>query len=170
MQNRQTIMKTATFICLALLMFTLPGARGEPVRTDINPALPYYRAFLLAPEPMSEADRNYLASKKGKEEKLPERFGKIVAGYDNQFLLVREAAHATVPCDWGLDLLSAGPNAMLPYLGRAKAVCQTAQLRAVWALQHGRQEDARDELLAAFVLGRNAGSDGTSIGVLVQWP
>jgi hypothetical protein len=167
MQHRKNIMKTTKFTCLTLLILTLPAARGEPFRTDINPALLYYQAFLLAPDPMSEADRNYLESKKGKEEKLPERFGKIVAGYDNQFRLVRQAAHATVPCDWGLDY-SGGLNTMLPHLGRAKAVCRMAQLRAVWALQHGRQDDARDELLAAFVLGRNAASDSLLISALVQ--
>jgi len=57
---------------------------------------------------------------------------------------------------------------MLPHLGRARAICRTAQLRATWALQHGRQADARDDLQAAFVLGRNAGSDRLLIGALVQ--
>jgi hypothetical protein len=156
-------------ICLSLLVLTgsLLGARGEPFRTDINPALLYYQSFLLAPDPMSEADRTYLESKKGREQKLPERFGKIVAGYDNQFRLVRQAAHATAPCDWGIDL-NGGLDTMLPHLGRAKVTCRTAQLRAVWALQHGRQEEARDELLAAFVLGRRAASDPLLIGALVQ--
>jgi hypothetical protein len=161
-------MNTTKFIGFALLFLSLPGARGEPFRTDVNPALLYYQAFLLAPNPMSDADRDYLGSKKGKEQKLPERFGQIVAGYDNQFLLVRQAAHATVPCDWGIDLKFGGPNTMLPHLARAKAVCRAAQLRAVWELQHGRQDDARDDLLAAFVLGRNAGSDPILISALVQ--
>ena len=76
-------MKTTKFTCLALLILTLPAARGEDFRTDINPALLYYRAFLLVPEPMSNADEEYTWSKEGKEKKLPERFGKIVAGYDN---------------------------------------------------------------------------------------
>ena len=168
MQNRKTLIKTTQLTCLALLILALPAARGEPFRTDINPALLYYRAFLLAPDPMSDADRDYLWSKEGKEKKLPERFGKIVAGYDNQFLLVRRAAHATVPCDWGIDF-SDGPNIMLPQLARAKAVCQAAQLRAVWDLQHGRQEDARDDLSTSFVLGRNAASDGLLISALVQF-
>jgi hypothetical protein len=116
---------------------------------------------------MSNADEEYLWSRAGREQKLPERYGKIFAGYDNQFSLVRQAAHATVPCDWGLDL-SVGPNAMLPYLARVKAVVQAAQLRAMWNLQHGNQTGARDDLLAAFVLGRNASRDGTVIGALVQ--
>jgi hypothetical protein len=160
-------MKTTKFTCLALLILTLPVARGEPSRTDINPALLYYRSFLLVPDPMSNADEEYLWSRAGREQKLPERYGKIFAGYDNQFSLVRQAAHATVPCDWGLDL-SVGPNAMLPYLARVKAVVQAAQLRVMWNLQHGNQTSARDDLLAAFVLARNASRDGTLIGVLVQ--
>src|SRR5438067_2360402 len=144
-------------IWLAVLTAGLAGASGEPFRTDINPAQIYYRALLMAPDPMSDADSTYLESKKAKEQPLPERFGKIVAGSDRQFLLVRQAGHAKVPCDWGIDL-SAGPNVAFPHLARAKAVCRTAQLRAVWALQHGRQEDARDDLMAAFILGRNLGS------------
>ena len=81
-------MKTlAKPICLSLLVLTgaLPGARGEAFRTDINPALLYYTSFLVAPGPMSDADRDYLGSKKGREQKLPERFGQILSGYDNQF-------------------------------------------------------------------------------------
>ena len=160
-------MKITKFTCLALLILTLPAARGEPFRTDINPALLYYQAFLLAPDPMSDADEEYLWSKAGREQKLPERFGKIFAGYDNQFNLVREAAQQKVPCDWGIDL-SAGPDTLLPHLARVKAVAQAAQLRVMWDLQHGNQTGARDDLLAAFVLGRNASRDGTLIGALVQ--
>ena len=59
MQNRKTIMKTTKFTCLSLFILTLLVRAREPYRTDINPALVYYRAFLLAPEPMSEADRDY---------------------------------------------------------------------------------------------------------------
>jgi len=161
-------MKTTNFTCLALLILTLTAARAEDFRTDINPALLYYRSFLLVPEPMSNADEEYLWSKAGREQKLPQRYGKIVAAYDNQFLLVRQAAHATVPCDWGIDLVSAGPNAMLPQLARAKAVVQASQLRVMWELQHGNQTRARDDLLAAFVLARNTSRDGTLIGALVQ--
>ena len=162
-------MKTMKRICLLLLVLTsaLAGAPGEDFRTDINPALLYYRAFLVPTEPISEADWKYLASKKGKEQKLPERFGKIAAGYDAQFALVRQAAQCTVPCDWGIDF-SPGPNIVLPHLARAKGVCLTAQLRATWALQQGRQTEARDELLAAFALGRNVASDTLLISTYVQ--
>ena len=161
-------MKTTKFTCLALLISTVLSACGEPLRTDINPALLYYQAFLLAPEPMSDADMNYFwVSKAGREQKLPERFGKIVAGYDGEFKLVREVAQQKVPCDWGIDM-SPGPATTCPHLPRAKAVAQAAGLRAVWDLQHGNQTGARDDLLAAFVLARNVSRDGTLIGALVQ--
>ncbi len=162
-------MKAINPICCTLLVLTaaLLGARAESLRTDINPALLYYRAMLAGTEPLSEADRDYLRSKKGLEQKLPDRFDKIVASYDAQFRLVRHAAQSKVPCDWGLDM-NEGPAMILPHLARAKAVALAAQLRTRWALQHGRQDDARDDLAAAFVLGRNVATDGLMISALVQ--
>lgn len=160
-------MKTTNLIAFASLLSTLFIARGEPFRTDLNPALLYYQAFLLDVKPLTDADWDYLGSKAGREQKLPERFGPILAGYDNEFNLVREAAQQKVPCDWGIDL-SAGPNTILPHLVHVKAVAQAAQVRAIWDLQHGNQTAARDDLLAAFVLARNTSRDGTVIGALVQ--
>ena len=162
-------MKTTSLIGLSLLMLTgtLPGAGGETLRTDINPALLYYQAFLVAPKTMSDADWDYLGSKAGREQKLPERFGPILAGYDNEFKLVRKATQQKAPCDWGIDL-STGPGTQLPHLALVKAVAVASQPRVMWELQHGDQVGARDDLLAAFVLGRNVSRDGTLIGVLVQ--
>lgn len=161
--------KTVKSICILLLVAGggLAGASQESLRTDINPALLYYQAFLLAPEPMSQADDDHLGTKEGHRWKLPERYGKILAGYDNQFKLVRQAARSTAPCDWGVDL-SAGPETLLPYLARAKAVAVAAMTRVRWELQHGQQAEARDDLLAAFVLGRNDSRDGTLISALCQ--
>jgi hypothetical protein len=161
-------MKTTTFTTLIMLLSTLLNARGEPFRTDINPALLYYQAFLLEPKPLADADWDYLGSKAGREQKLPERFGPLLARYDTEFKLVRAAARQTVPCDWGIDL-SSGPSTFLPHLRFIKAVAVASQPRAMWALQHGDQAGARDDLLAAFVLGRNAAQDGTVIGALVQY-
>ncbi|MGD0615701.1 MAG: hypothetical protein ABSA69_09710 [Verrucomicrobiota bacterium] len=161
-------MKSAKFICLSLLISTgiVPCSRAEPYRTDINPALLYYRAFLLSPN-LSPADHDYLFTTNWQGQKLPERFGKIVAGYDNELKLVREAAQQKVPCDWGIDM-SPGPGTLLPQLAPAKRIAQAARLRAMWDLQHGNQARARDDLVAAFALGRNASRDGTLIGALVQ--
>jgi hypothetical protein len=162
-------MKTMKPIGLSLLGLTgiLLGARGEEFRTDINPALLYCRAFLLAPE-LSAADSDYLFTNNWQGQRFPERAGKLLAGYDNEFKLVRQAAHATVPCDWGVDM-SAGPATLLPGLARAKAVAVATRLRVPWHLQNGREADAREELLGAFALARNITTDGTLISTLVQF-
>jgi hypothetical protein len=160
-------MKTIKFTGMALLLLTLLNAQGEPPRTDINPALIYYQAFLLDAKPLSDADRNYLESKAGREQKLPERFGPLLAGYDDRFKLLREAAKQKAPCDWGIDMN--GPGTFLPHLRFIKAAAVASQPRAVWDLQHGNQAGARDDLLAAFVLGRTASQDGTVIGALVRY-
>jgi RNA polymerase sigma-70 factor (ECF subfamily) len=121
----------------------------------------------MAPDPLPQAEWDYLASKEGRTQRLPDRFASIVADYDNQFKMVRLAAHSAVPCDWGTDE-SAGPGMLLPQLARAKAVVVAARLRVMWELQHGRQADARDDLLASLRLARNVPRDGTLISVLVQ--
>ncbi len=156
-------------ICLAVIIVALAliDAGAQPLSTNINPALLYYQAFLLAPDPMSDADMDYFYSKEGRGQKLPERFAKIFAEYDNQFALLRAAARSTAPCDWGIDV-SEGPGTLLPHLAPCKAVAQAARLRVTWNLQQGRQTDARDDLLASFILGRNLTRNGTLIAALVE--
>jgi hypothetical protein len=161
-------MKTLKTISLSLLIAagTLAGVSGQPSATNINPALLYYQAFVAAPD-LQPADREYLLTTNyWQGQKLSKRFGDLIAEYDGQFGLVRQAARATAPCDWGIDL-SAGPATLLPHLSRAKAVSQVARLRALWDLQQGRPADACDDLVASFVLGRNISRDGTLISVLV---
>jgi hypothetical protein len=167
--NSVTFTKVMKSICLGLALAgsVAVGVGAETGRTDINPAQLYYQAFLVAPEPMSEADDTYLGSKAGRSERLPERFDKIFAGYDTQFKLVREAARASAPCDWGIDM-SAGPATLLPHLARSKAVAIAARFRARWELEHERAADAGDDLLASFALARNVPRDGTLISALVQ--
>jgi hypothetical protein len=162
-------MKTIKSICVFGLIAAAAAvnATGQTSGPDINPASLYYQAFLVAPDPMPEADMDYLYSKEGRSQKLPERFGKFAAGYDNQFQLARQAGHATLPCDWGIDM-SAGPTTLLPHLARAKAVAVVTPLRVTWDLQHGRQADACEDLLATLALGRNVARDGTLISTLVQ--
>jgi hypothetical protein len=92
-------LKTAKFTCLILLILTVLGARGESFRTDINPALLYYQAFLRETKPISDADWDYLGSKAGREQNLPERFGQILASYDREFKLVREGVRSATSRD-----------------------------------------------------------------------
>lgn len=155
------------FLSFFIVLSCLAGLNAEPASTSINPALLYYQAFLVAPAPLPQAEWDYLASKEGHTQPLPDRYGAIVAGYDNQFALVRQAAQSTVPCDWGSDL-SSGPETLLPYLAPAKAVMVAARLRLTWGLQHDRQADAREDLLASLALARNVSRNGTVIGLLVE--
>jgi len=95
------------------------------------------------------------------------QFEEQIATYNNAFKLLRQAVRQTVPCDWGYDLTQ-GPELLLPGLAKAKLLTQAARLRVRWHLVHGRQDDARDDLLAAFVLGRQVSKDGILISALVQ--
>ena len=161
-------MKTWIVTAVSLVAsFPMSGViAGEPFRTDINPALQYYQALLVAPD-LAQPDRDYLFSQNWRGARLPDRFGQLLNRYDNQFRLVRQAGHATVRCDWGIDQ-SPGPATLLPQLGRVRAITQTARLRVMWSLQQGRSSDAIDDLVAAFALARNAACDGTLISALVQ--
>ena len=155
-------------ISLALIMAAgaVFSASAGQFRKDINPALQYYQAFLMAPN-LSPADRDYLYMNAGPGQKLPERCGQLVAEYNAELRLVRQAARAAVPCDWGIDM-TLGPAALLPHLSRAKAAVQAAMLRVAWDLQNGRTTEAREDLLAALALGRNVSRDGMLISALVE--
>ena len=150
-----------------LLALVSQGLAAETFRTDINPALLYYQGFSLRPE-LSQADHDYLFTNEWRGRILDDRFNKLISGFDNSFKLFRRAGKAQVPCDWGLDLTD-GPEALLPGLAKAKLAAQTARLRAMWHLQNGRPEEACDELVAAFVLGRNVSKDRVLISALVQF-
>jgi hypothetical protein len=151
---------------LCILPAHLVYSVEQPLRTDINPALRYYQAFLVAPN-VSEAELDYLATNNLWSQTMPSKFGAIVNRYDPEFKLVRQAANSTAPCDWGVDMAE-GPAVLLPHLARCKAVMVGARYRVAWHLQHRQQAEARDDLLAAFTLARNVSRDGTLISVLVQ--
>lgn len=161
-------MKIPIAPALLLLLIAAPvmAQNPETIRTDIDPALLYFQAFEVAPR-LDESDRDYLDTNQWKAPHLDEHFGKLVAEYDNTFRLVRQAAQSKVPCDWGIDW-STGPATLLPELGQAKMVAIAANWRVKWDLQNGRQDDAREDLVAALALGRNVIRDGTLISVLVQ--
>jgi hypothetical protein len=162
-------MKTISSIGLCWLVLTalLLQAGAQTFRTDINPALLYYQAFSLAPD-LDAADRDFLWNTNyWRNQELPKRYGELMAQYDAQFRLVRQAAHATVPCDWGIDM-TLGPATLMPQYARAKAVAQAARMRVLWELQQGQPEEAYQDILATVALGRNLTTDGTLISFLVD--
>jgi hypothetical protein len=163
-------MKTLKSMCISLLVVTaaVAGASGQTSSANINPALTYYQVFLATPD-LAPADREFLlGTNNWLGQKLPKRFGDLVARYDSQFGLLRQAARSAAPCDWGIDP-SPGPATALPHLARGKAVAIAARVRTLWDLQQGRPADACDDLVASFVLGRNLARDGTFISALVQF-
>lgn len=162
-------MKSILFLPCLLFLFVEPplSAAAERFRTDINPALLYWQAFGEWPS-LSEEDSAYVRTNDWRSRQPDERFGQLMAQYDNSFKLLRRAAKAKVPCDWGYDLTD-GPEALLPGLAKAKAAAQTARLRVHWHFQRGDQAAARDDLAAAFVLGRNVSKDRILISALVQF-
>src|SRR5690349_6707332 len=90
---RKKLMKIRLGCLCWFIMGAAAWAGGhEGSRTNINPALLYYQGFLLAPEPMSEADSDYLHSREGAMQKVPERYEALFHGYDNEFQLIRQAA------------------------------------------------------------------------------
>ncbi len=115
-------------LTLTFLGICAVGAYAGEFRTDINPALRYYQAYLSAPK-LPPADEEYLFNSGWRSRPLEKRVGELLARYDNEFEFVRQAAQATVPCDWGVDLTQ-GPYASLPGLAPAKGVAQTTRLRA----------------------------------------
>jgi len=149
-----------------ILAGAVAGARGQGSRSNVNPALLYYQGFVKVPD-LSPADRDYLFTNEWRGQKLPERFGELVSQYDPEFRIIRQATQATAPCDWGIDWRW-GPATLLPHLMPARVVTKAVRLRVMWDLQHGEQAEARDDLLAAFVMGRNISSDGGLISALVQ--
>jgi hypothetical protein len=144
---------------------TLSSA-AERFRTDINPALLYHQGLLMIPQ-LSEADRKYLFETEWRNTAQDQRCNDLIAGYRNVFKMLRRAAASQVPCDWGIDM-SDGPETLLPALSRFKSLAQIACLRARKHLTDGKQDAARDELLATVVMGRNVSRDGTVISALVQ--
>src|ERR1051325_7591100 len=120
--RKEQIMRTLSIVLLSLAMaaWTSRAIADQPFRTDINPALQYYQALLVAPD-LSQPDRDYLFSQNWRGKKLPDRFGQLLNRYDNQFRLVRQARHATIRADWGIDM-SPGPATLLPQLSRVKGI------------------------------------------------
>lgn len=150
---------------LLTLYHCVPASADSGLRTNINPALLYAQAVQVMPD-RSTQDHLFTNEWRGRE--LDEQFGRQIASYDNAFRLLRKAARQQAPCDWGYDLTE-GPELQIPSLARAKTLAQAARLRLRWHLENGRPDDARDDFLAAFVLGRQVSKDGILISALVQY-
>jgi hypothetical protein len=157
-----------TLVGLTLLLGMAVVVRAqETFRTNINPALIYYRADLLAPR-WDAGDRDYIFTNNWHARPMDQRVGDLVSTYKHEFELLHQASLSKVACDWGIDE-TPGPNTLLPGLSRWKQAGQVARLRAGWELQHGNAVEAREDLLSAFILGRNVSREGYLVSALVQF-
>ncbi len=137
---------------------------ASPYRTDVNPALLYWQAFHFLPE-RSPAEEKIFDQRRTAV--LDHSYEALSARYDTVFRFVRRATDLKSTADWGIDFAD-GPEALLPHLAKAKAVAQAAQFRARLHLEHGRENEAIQDLVGALVLGRQLSKDGTLISKLVQ--
>jgi hypothetical protein len=158
--------RTCGFLLLACLSLLGRVSAAEAFRTDINPALLYWQAFAVIPD-LPPEDQKYLFDSEWRNRPMDDRAGQLAMRFDATFRFLRQAAASQVACDWGIDM-SEGPYALLPHLAKAKRCAQAATLRARWFVQQNRQDAARDDLVAAFVLGRNLARDQVLISGLVQ--
>ena len=161
-------MKPASILWALLITLGLAlHVAAEQFRTDLNPALLYYQAFLLEPT-LAAGDKELLARPGTWDgQTLPERVGELARQYDHPFRLLRQAAQAQRPCDWGIDM-SPGPTTPQPHIRQMLRVIQAARLRTLWHLQHDNRAEACADLSAAFIFGRNLSRDGMLIGLLGQ--
>jgi len=157
-------MMKSILLLLSLLAISASGRAANLYRTDINAALIYWQAFSQLPELSPEEQKLYQNSKTAP---LDEKYEALVSRYDTTFRLVGRAAHLEQRADWGAGLAD-GPEALLPHLGKAKAIAVAADFRARYFLGSGKENKAVQDLLGAFVLGRQAANDGILISALVQ--
>jgi hypothetical protein len=145
------------------------GAANVDFRTDINPALLYFQAYQNMPQLSPEDSKHLFENPKGGAwpDRLDDHALELLKQFDNSFKGLRRARFATVPCDWGYDL-SDGPEALLPGLAPAKRLTQAARFRFMAALDANQFDPARNDLSAAFTLGRNLSRDRILISALVQ--
>jgi hypothetical protein len=156
---------TLVITLLAWLAGGLASGAAPAYRTDTNPALLYWASFLLLPTLNPQEVALY---DKASTAPVDKNLSLILAKYDQTMRLVRRAAQLKTACDWGIDLAD-GPETLLPHLAKIKAVAVVTQLRVRCFLAQGKENEAVDDLVAAFVLARQAPRDHTLISVLVQF-
>ena len=153
-----------SFAVVFLFVFALTTALAIPPRKDINPALLYFPAFSQFPE-LDETESKLLSH--DSTDKVNEEDRALAQRFDDVFKLLLRARSMKTPCDWGADIAD-GPHAFTPNFIKIRMVAHAATLRARVALADGDQGRARDELLAASALGRNAAADAWLVGTMVQ--
>ena len=146
-----------------LIAYATSAQQGWIDRKDINPALIYWKEFLV----MAGNPNNDEVEPNHDKPAIDSEYEKVVQAYDEHFRRLAKARQMTVPCDWGGDNTE-GPSLLLPHLEHAKRTSQIARLRVRYYLEKGRPDKAVEDLLTAFTLARHVGQELYLINVLVE--
>ena len=156
-------MKIKLTFLTVLITYAASAQQGWIDRKDINPALIYWKEFLV----MAGNPNNDEVEPNHDKPAIDSEYEKVVQAYDEHFRRLAKARQMTVPCDWGGDNTE-GPSLLLPHLEHAKRTSQIARLRVRYYLEKGRPDKAVEDLLTAFTLARHVGQELYLINVLVE--
>jgi len=156
-------MKIKLTFLTVLITYAASAQQGWIDRKDINPALIYWKEFLI----MAGNPNNDEVEPNHDKPAIDSEYEKVVQAYDGHFRRLAKARQMTVPCDWGDDNTE-GPSLLLPHLAYAKRTSQIARLRVRYYLEKDRPDKAVEELLTAFTLARHVGQELYLINVLVE--
>lgn len=154
-------MKTKLTFLTILIEYTISAQQEWVDRIDINPALVYWKEFLV----MAGNPNNELVESNHDKGAIDSEYEKVVHAYDEHFRRLAKARQMTVPCDWGSDKTE-GPALLLPQLAHAKRSSQIARLRVRYYLEKGQPDRAVEDLLTAFTLSRHVGQESFLINIL----
>jgi hypothetical protein len=164
MRHNRTLLERTLLCCLPVVCAAELFATAPKPRTDINPALLYWQAFSIFPEIVKGSKG--LGSEWTGDAPGPEDV-EFAKRFDSAFVLLRRATTMKAACDWGLDF-SDGPRTVLPNLIKVRRAAQAAMLRARVALEEGRQNDAKEDLIAMLCMGHHSARDAALVQVMVQ--
>ncbi len=160
---------------LPLVLFAVPSvclAQGEaapPADRPLakNAALQYWLAFSMLPELTEEETERF--GRSGYTEAPLDATARGLVERSKVSLQFLARGAAVRDCDWGQDLLTDGPQLLLPQLSKARRLAGLACLRARVRFADGDVPGALDDLHHGRVLARHCtGSEGLLVSLLVQ--
>jgi hypothetical protein len=137
-----------------------PAAKGEK---QGNAALKYWQAFALMPR-FDEAQQAILTER---DRPLDKAAHKLIEDGKNSLANLHRGAELR-QCDWGLNLLEDGIEALLPHLSKARELANLGLLRARWNFEQRKFQAGLDDVGDVLTLCRHVGTDGTLISLVVQ--
>jgi hypothetical protein len=162
-------MRTRRYVFVAclltglLLWTSFARAQVADAGSPANAAIQYWQAFALMPTLDSQQEQRL---EKWNSVPLDDEVQKLIAASHGSLRYLRRGA-AIAACDWGLDY-NEGMSLMLPHLAKARTLARLAALRARFAFEQGRNDDALSDAHAIMALGRHTGRDPLIISVLVR--